>query len=259
MDACRDKGQTALTRRQGRCPSPVYGRGEKRAFTLVELLVVIAIIGVLIGLLIPAVQAAREAGRRTSCQSNLRQIALAATAFHDAIGHFLQGQCDGKIGFGADNKTWSWMARVLPNIEENSIQTTRRSGGRTRIPSAARPAGLGFALADGSVHFISGEIAIETYRALATRAGWETVKDYSDRDGRLFKQQQPHYTGGSQPGAAGDGAGGIVDGRRRGWCRRSMKLRRRMLQVKRRNTEVEFQNAHRKISPIHRAERDEYD
>ena len=43
---------------------------------------------------------------------------------------------------------------------------------------SAHPAGLGFALADGSVHFISEEIAIETYRALATRAGGETVKDY---------------------------------------------------------------------------------
>ena len=91
------------------------------AFTLVELLVVIAIIGILMGLLIPAVQSGREAGRRMSCQSNLHQLALAVTEFHDAMGQFPQGQCGGTIGFGPDTQAWSWMARILPYIEENDV------------------------------------------------------------------------------------------------------------------------------------------
>jgi prepilin-type N-terminal cleavage/methylation domain-containing protein/prepilin-type processing-associated H-X9-DG protein len=56
----------------------------RRGFTLVELLVVIAIIGILVALLLPAIQAAREAGRRATCQNTIRQWGIAMQNYHDS-------------------------------------------------------------------------------------------------------------------------------------------------------------------------------
>ena len=56
-------------------------RRNARGFTLIELLVVIAIIAILAAILFPVFARARENARRTSCLSNLKQIALSSLQY----------------------------------------------------------------------------------------------------------------------------------------------------------------------------------
>ncbi len=57
-------------------PHQASFKNRRAAFTLIELLVVIAIIAILAAILFPVFARARENARRSSCQSNLKQIAL---------------------------------------------------------------------------------------------------------------------------------------------------------------------------------------
>ena len=57
------------------------GKTRKHGFTLIELLVVIAIIAILAAILFPVFARARENARRTSCQNNMKQVALGAKQY----------------------------------------------------------------------------------------------------------------------------------------------------------------------------------
>lgn len=60
----------------------------RRAFTITELLVTSAVISLLVGLLVPALRSAASGNRSLHCQTNIRQMAIAATnysAMYDAF------------------------------------------------------------------------------------------------------------------------------------------------------------------------------
>ena len=54
---------------------------RKKGFTLIELLVVIAIIAILAAILFPVFAKAREAARKSTCQSNMKQIGTALATY----------------------------------------------------------------------------------------------------------------------------------------------------------------------------------
>jgi prepilin-type N-terminal cleavage/methylation domain-containing protein/prepilin-type processing-associated H-X9-DG protein len=107
-------------------------RLTKHGFTLVELLVVIAIIGILVALLLPAIQAAREAGRRTQCKNQLKQIGLAMHNHVDSYRVFPTGGAviypdiakyvDGGKPLGPDKQGLGWAYQILPYLEEGSLR-----------------------------------------------------------------------------------------------------------------------------------------
>lgn len=94
----------------------------RTAFTLIELLVVVGIIAILVAILLPAVAKAKEYGRKVTCGSNMKQIALALQSYADDFGDMYPlAWIDQPWSILQDDLTTShirmgWMRRLFPYV-----------------------------------------------------------------------------------------------------------------------------------------------
>jgi len=91
-----------------------------RGFTLIELLAVITIIAILAALLLPTLVAARDAGRKGACLSNLRQIGIAVQTY--------ASDYDGRIPYGPKAPPFTSPASFYPSTGAPTSLLSLQSG-----------------------------------------------------------------------------------------------------------------------------------
>jgi prepilin-type N-terminal cleavage/methylation domain-containing protein/prepilin-type processing-associated H-X9-DG protein len=101
------------------------GLGEvgarRRGFTLIELLVVIAIITILAAILFPVFARARENARRTSCASNMKQVALGVRMYAQDYDRKLPRIWGNMYGDAPTNLFGDWAIRIEPYLKSTNI------------------------------------------------------------------------------------------------------------------------------------------
>jgi len=126
--------------------NPQSGSSLRAAFTLIELLVVIAIIAILAAILFPVFARARENARRSSCQSNLKQIGLGLLQYTQDY--------DEKFPYGAvlaaDPTGWrgvGWAGASFPYIKSAQIFHCPSDTNGGGAPTAAGSSSISYAFA----------------------------------------------------------------------------------------------------------------
>ena len=181
-----------------------------RGFTLVELLVVITIIGMLVSLLLPAIQAAREAGRRAVCQSNMRQCAIGLNTVEQTRKGF-PGYVDRINKAGGLQWRASWVIPILPSLESNALyqnwmnpslplqwdssnsMTYNRSQYITELSILVCPSNANPDLRDDALSYVVNtgiaRTANDNYRPVYSSPNWEE----DSASGVFFNQSRADY------------------------------------------------------------------
>lgn len=100
---------------------------RKRAFTLIELLVVIAIIAILAAILFPVFAQAREAARKATCQSNMKQILAGCMMYGQDYDEFVVNSYGGNYtvqapaASGGYNHNVYWMGFIQPYVKNTGV------------------------------------------------------------------------------------------------------------------------------------------
>ena len=121
----------------------------KRAFTLIELLVVIAIIAILAAILFPVFAQAKEAAKKTSDLSNVKQHALGIVMYaSDSDDTFPRTVYTSDINLWGWQTPHTWREAILPYLKNGSTIYTDGSKHQTFAEGAiwstpAKPTGRG--------------------------------------------------------------------------------------------------------------------
>ncbi len=90
---------------------------KKKGFTLIELLVVIAIIAILAAILFPVFSRAREQARKSTCLSNLKQLAQGMQMYAQDWDEVLPMGLPGCVNRGAKQ----WWSAIYPYVKNVQI------------------------------------------------------------------------------------------------------------------------------------------
>ena len=112
----------------------------KKAFTLIELLVVIAIIAILAAILFPVFARARENARRSSCQSNLKQIGLGVLQYTQDYDEKYPNQLSGD---GVATAAISVPLGSIPRTVADKTQPYIKSAQVWKCPSSSQDINMG--------------------------------------------------------------------------------------------------------------------
>jgi type II secretory pathway pseudopilin PulG len=149
----------------------VFRKCNGVGFTVVELLVAIVIVGLLAGLLLPAVQMAREAGRRTRCQNNLREMGAALLSYESAQGRLPPGRD------ALHRWNHSWATAILPHLEEPGL-FGRYDYQRSWDDPANEPI---------------GKVSLWLFRCPSATAKWDGKSDYGGNYGSSLTGLVPGF------------------------------------------------------------------